>query len=142
MENLELLQAMRQMMEEVVSPIYERLDKMDERLDKINALMALNLALKRLKLLPQKLKSPSKTTSSPKSTCFLKGKSPSKIAFRSWIAWKKCCGDCGMMCKICNTLYRGIVAIFAGSSAVVTQIKSKPNSNQQWNRKGRFYDQS
>ena len=36
MENLELLQAMRQMMEEVVSPIYERLDKMDERLDKID----------------------------------------------------------------------------------------------------------
>ena len=29
MENMELLQAMRQMMEEVVSPIYERLDKMD-----------------------------------------------------------------------------------------------------------------
>lgn len=36
MENLELLQAMRQMMEEVVSPIYERLDKMDERLDKMD----------------------------------------------------------------------------------------------------------
>lgn len=36
MENLELLQAMRQMMEEVVSPIYERLDKMDERFDKMN----------------------------------------------------------------------------------------------------------
>ena len=35
MENLELLQAMRQMMEEVVSPIYERLDKMDERFDKM-----------------------------------------------------------------------------------------------------------
>ena len=29
MENLELLQAMRQMMEEVVSPIYERLDRME-----------------------------------------------------------------------------------------------------------------
>ena len=26
MENMELLQAMRQMMEEVVSPIYERMD--------------------------------------------------------------------------------------------------------------------
>lgn len=37
MENLELLQAMRQMMEEVVSPIYERLDKMDERLDGIES---------------------------------------------------------------------------------------------------------
>ena len=36
MENMELLQAMRQMMEEVVSPIYERLDKMDERLDKMD----------------------------------------------------------------------------------------------------------
>ena len=36
MENLELLQAMRQMMEEVVSPIYERLDKMDERFDKMD----------------------------------------------------------------------------------------------------------
>lgn len=36
MENMELLQAMRQMMEEVVSPIYERLDKMDERFDKMN----------------------------------------------------------------------------------------------------------
>ena len=36
MENLELLQGMRQMMEEVVSPIYERLDKMDERFDKMN----------------------------------------------------------------------------------------------------------
>ena len=36
MENLELLQAMRQMMEEVVSPIYKRLDKMDERLDKMD----------------------------------------------------------------------------------------------------------
>lgn len=36
MENLELLQAMRQMMEEVVSPIYERLDKMDKRLDKMD----------------------------------------------------------------------------------------------------------
>ena len=35
MENMELLQAMRQMMEEVVSPIYERLDKMDECLDKM-----------------------------------------------------------------------------------------------------------
>ncbi|MEF2562686.1 MAG: hypothetical protein UI647_07885 [Negativibacillus sp.] len=30
MENMELLQAMRQMMEEVVSPIYERMDKMQE----------------------------------------------------------------------------------------------------------------
>lgn len=29
MENLELLQAMRQMMEEVVSPIYERMDRME-----------------------------------------------------------------------------------------------------------------
>lgn len=36
MENMELLQAMRQMMEEVVSPIYERLDKMDERFDKMD----------------------------------------------------------------------------------------------------------
>lgn len=36
MENMELLQAMRQMMEKVVSPIYERLDKMDERLDKMD----------------------------------------------------------------------------------------------------------
>ena len=36
MENMELLQAMRQMMEEVVSPIYERLDKMDECLDKMD----------------------------------------------------------------------------------------------------------
>lgn len=36
MENMELLQAMRQMMEEVVSPIYKRLDKMDERLDKMD----------------------------------------------------------------------------------------------------------
>lgn len=36
MENMELLQAMRQMMEEVVSPIYERMDKMDERLDKLD----------------------------------------------------------------------------------------------------------
>ena len=36
MENMELLQAMRQMMEEVVSPIYERMDKMDERLDKLH----------------------------------------------------------------------------------------------------------
>ena len=36
MENMELLQAMRQMMEEVVSPIYERLDRMDERLDKMD----------------------------------------------------------------------------------------------------------
>ena len=36
MENLELLQAMRQMMEEVVSPIYERLNKMDERFDKMD----------------------------------------------------------------------------------------------------------
>ena len=36
MENLELLQAMRQMMEEVVSPIYERLDKMDKRFDKMD----------------------------------------------------------------------------------------------------------
>ena len=32
MENMELLQAMRQMMEEVVSPIYERMDKMQEEL--------------------------------------------------------------------------------------------------------------
>lgn len=30
MENMELLQAMRQMMEEVVSPIYERMDRMEE----------------------------------------------------------------------------------------------------------------
>lgn len=29
MENMELLQAMRQMMEEVVSPIYERMDRME-----------------------------------------------------------------------------------------------------------------
>ena len=29
MENLELLQVMRQMMEEVVSPIYERMDRME-----------------------------------------------------------------------------------------------------------------
>ena len=29
MENIELLQAMRQMMEEVVSPIYERMDRME-----------------------------------------------------------------------------------------------------------------
>lgn len=36
MENMELLQAMRQMMEEVVSPIYERMDKMDERFDKMD----------------------------------------------------------------------------------------------------------
>lgn len=36
MENMELLQAMRQMMEEVVSPIYERLDKMDKRFDKMD----------------------------------------------------------------------------------------------------------
>lgn len=36
MENMELLQAMRQMMEKVVSPIYERLDKMDKRLDKMD----------------------------------------------------------------------------------------------------------
>lgn len=36
MENMELLQAMRQMMEEVVSPIYERMDKMNERLDKLD----------------------------------------------------------------------------------------------------------
>lgn len=36
MENMELLQAMRQMMEKVVSPIYERLDKMDERFDKMD----------------------------------------------------------------------------------------------------------
>ena len=36
MENMELLQAMRQMMEEIVSPIYERLDRMDERLDKMD----------------------------------------------------------------------------------------------------------
>lgn len=36
MENMELLQAMRQIMEEVVSPIYERLDKMDERFDKMD----------------------------------------------------------------------------------------------------------
>ncbi len=36
MENMELLQAMRQMMEEVVSPIYERLDRMDERLDRMD----------------------------------------------------------------------------------------------------------
>ncbi len=36
MENMELLQAMRQMMEEVVSPIYERLNKMDERFDKMD----------------------------------------------------------------------------------------------------------
>ena len=36
MENMELLQAMRQMMEEVVSPIYERMDNMDERLDKLD----------------------------------------------------------------------------------------------------------
>ena len=34
MENMELLQAMRQMMEEVVSPIYERMDKMQEELPK------------------------------------------------------------------------------------------------------------
>lgn len=33
-----MLQAMRQMMEEVVSPIYERMDKMDERLDKVETL--------------------------------------------------------------------------------------------------------
>lgn len=32
MENLELLQAMRQMMEEVVSPIYERMDRMEAEL--------------------------------------------------------------------------------------------------------------
>lgn len=36
MENMELLQAMRQMMAEVVSPIYERMDKMNERLDKLD----------------------------------------------------------------------------------------------------------
>ena len=36
MENMELLQAMRQMMEEVVSPIYERMDKMDESLEKLD----------------------------------------------------------------------------------------------------------
>lgn len=36
MENIELLQAMRQMMQEVVSPIYERLDKVDSRLDKMD----------------------------------------------------------------------------------------------------------
>lgn len=35
MENMELLQAMRQMMEEVVSPIYERMDKLDARMDKL-----------------------------------------------------------------------------------------------------------
>lgn len=32
MENMELLQAMRQMMEEVVSPIYERMDRMEAEL--------------------------------------------------------------------------------------------------------------
>ena len=36
MENMELLQAMRQMMEEVVSPIYELMDKMNEHLDKLD----------------------------------------------------------------------------------------------------------
>lgn len=35
MENMELLQAMRQMMEEVVSPIYERMDKMQEELSSV-----------------------------------------------------------------------------------------------------------
>ena len=35
MENVELLQAMRQMMEEVVSPIYERMDKMQEELSSV-----------------------------------------------------------------------------------------------------------
>ena len=32
---MELLQAMRQMMEEVVSPIYERMDKMQEELSSV-----------------------------------------------------------------------------------------------------------
>ena len=35
MENMELLQAMRQMMEEVVSPIYEHMDKMQEELSSV-----------------------------------------------------------------------------------------------------------
>ena len=35
MENMELLQSMRQMMEEVVSPIYERMDKMQEELSSV-----------------------------------------------------------------------------------------------------------
>ena len=35
MENMELLQAMRQMMEEVVSPIYERMDKMQEEFSSV-----------------------------------------------------------------------------------------------------------
>ena len=35
MENMELLQSMRQTMEEVVSPIYERMDKMQEELSSV-----------------------------------------------------------------------------------------------------------
>lgn len=136
MENLELLQAMRQMMEEVVSPIYERMDRMEAEFTSLREevssvkeeVASVKEEVSSVKVLATKTQITLENDIRPKINLLLKGTSLSKIAFRSWIAWKKCCGNCGMMCKICNTLYRGIVTIFAGSSAVVTQIKSKPNS--------------
>ncbi len=75
MENMELLQAMRQMMEEVVSPIYERLDRMDERLDKMDE------RLEKVEVLATKTQLAIENDISPKIKLLFEGQMPLQNRF-------------------------------------------------------------
>ena len=121
MENMELLQAMRQMMEEVVSPIYERLDKMDECLDKMDErfdkmderLDGIESRLEKVETLATKTQVTLENDIKPKINLLFEGQITLQNRFSQLDRMEE--------------MLRELRTIFAGSSAVVTQIKSKPN---------------
>lgn len=93
MENMELLQAMRQMMEEVVSPIYERMDKMQEELSSVKEEVAsVKEEVASVKALATKTQLTIENDISPKIKLLFEGQmSRCKIVLRSLMRWKESC---------------------------------------------------